>query len=71
MIDLETQMKINELIDSAYEQMKEIFNINEETPAKEKIYQTMAMVKGDLPSYFDAYINYYMGYSRVFLSHYV
>ena len=71
MIDLETQMKINELIDSAYEQMKEIFNINEETPAKEKIYQTMAMVKGDLPSYFVLTLIITWGYSRVFLSHYV
>jgi len=61
MIDLETRMKIDELIDSAYEQMREIFNINEKTPEKEKIYQTMAVVRGDMQSYIDAYVNYYMG----------
>ena len=72
MIDLETRMKIDELIDFAYVQMKEIFNINEETSAKEKIYQTMATVRGDLQSYFHAYINYYMGiFEGIFITLYL
>ena len=72
MIDLETRMEIDGLIDSAYEQMREIFYINEETPAKEKIYQTMATVRGDIHSYFHAYVNYYMGvFEGVFITFYL
>jgi len=61
MIDLDTRMKIDKLIDSAYAEMRELFNINEDATVKEDVYQTIATVKGDVLSYFYAYVNYYMG----------
>jgi len=60
MVDLATKMKIDSLIDMAYNQMIEIFNINEQSP-ESSIYRTMVVVKGDSVSYLNAYINYYMG----------
>jgi len=61
MIDLETQKKIDGLIDAAYKQMTEIFTINEEALEKKDVYQTITVVRGDMQSYIDAYVNYYMG----------
>ena len=60
MVDLDTKMKIDSLIDSAYNQMMEIFNINEDAP-ENSIYRTMVAVKGDSVSYLNSYVNYYMG----------
>jgi len=58
--DLDSKMKIDKLIDNSYNEMMELFNINEESPVH-AVYQTMTVTKGDSMSYLYAYINYYMG----------
>ncbi len=66
--DLDSKMKIDKFIDNSYNEMMELFNTNEESPAY-TVYQTMAVTKGDSMSYLYAYINYYMGvFEGIFLS---
>ena len=60
MDNLETRMKIDNIINDADNRMNEIFDINVNSP-NEKIYQTFALVKDDQRSFFYGYINYYMG----------
>ena len=60
MIDLDTRMKIDNIIDDAYSHMEEIFGINENSPA-DKIYQTFRIQRNNPASYLDAYVHYYMG----------
>ena len=60
MIDLDTRMKIDKNIDDAYSHMKEIFQINENSPP-DKIYQTFRIQRNNPASYLDAYVHYYMG----------
>ncbi len=66
--DLDSKMKIDKFIDNSYNEMMELFNTNEESPAY-AVYQTMAVTKGDSMSYLYAYINYYMGvFEGIFIS---
>jgi len=53
-------MKIDKNIDDAYSHMKEIFQINENSPP-DKIYQTFRIQRNNPASYLDAYVHYYMG----------
>ncbi len=59
MVDLDTQMKIDTLLDYAYD--KTIERINAIEDAQHNIYQTLLMTKGDHKSFLCAYINYYCG----------
>ena len=60
MVDLDTQMKIDTLMDFAYDKTIERMNAIESAPRK-LIYQTITMDKGSLHSYVLAYVNYYQG----------
>ena len=60
MVDLDTQMKIDGLLDFAYDKTVERMNAIEEAPHS-VIYQTIAMEKGNSRSYAFAYANYYFG----------
>ena len=48
------------MIDDAHFHMKEIFEINENSPSN-RVYQTMRIQKNDPASYLDAFVHYYMG----------
>ena len=53
-------MKIDELLDYAYNSMIERLNIVEESP-RHAVYRTMAMERNNPTSYTFAYMNYYTG----------
>ena len=60
MVDSDTQMKINALLDYAYDKTIERMNAIENAPLS-NVYQTIGMIKGDYKSFLFAYINYYCG----------
>jgi len=60
MVDLDTQMKIDALVDFAYDKTVERMNAIELAPQK-SVYQTITMDKGKLHSFVLAYLNYYWG----------
>lgn len=60
MVDLETRMKIDALLDYAYDKTIERMNAIESAPHN-SVYQTIVMVKDNFSTYIQAYINYYNG----------
>lgn len=60
MVDLDTQIKIDALLDYAYDKTIERMNAIEDAP-RSSIYRTIAMEKGNYKSFLFAYINYYCG----------
>ena len=60
MVDVETQMKIDTLLDFSYDKTMERMNAIEEAP-RHSIYKTTAVRKGDYGSYLFAESNYYLG----------
>ena len=60
MVDLDTRMKIEEILDYSYNTTIERMNAIEEAPSNSN-YQTIAATKDDFNSYIQAYMNYYCG----------
>jgi len=60
MVDIDTQMKIDELVDYAYDTTIERI-IAIENADIGLIYQTILMEKGNYRSFLEAYSNYYCG----------
>ena len=60
MVDLDTQMKIDALLDFAYDKTVERMNAIEDAP-RNTIYQTIVMIKNNPDSFAMAYGNYYCG----------
>lgn len=60
LVDLETQMKIDTLMDYSYDKTVERMNAIEDAPHS-VIYQTMIVVKNNSESFAMAYANYYSG----------
>lgn len=59
-MDLSRNQKIDSIVDDAYRRMKELFDINENSP-DDRVYQTLRIQKNDPTSYLDAFIHYYIG----------
>ena len=59
-MDLETQMKIDEIIDDAYERANELIDNFENSP-DDRVYRTIRVQKGNPKSYTDAFYHYYSG----------
>ncbi len=59
MVDVETQMKIDTLLDFSYDKTMERMSAIEEAP-RHSIYKTTAVRQGDYGSYLFAESNYYL-----------
>ncbi len=60
MVDLDDQMKITKLMDYAYDKTMERVSAIEDA-SEAMIYRSLVVEKGNIKSYFQSYIHYYLG----------
>lgn len=60
MVDLDAQMKIEKLMDYAYDKTMERIAAIEDA-SDSMVYRSIVVEKGNIKSYFQSYIHYYLG----------